>query len=113
MPIHFRYQPPSSDCGYVPVLVPSPVLMVPHPLGPAPLPCHADTRDTCLWALVAATSSEDGGKEPTPDMRAPVPCGTEGIVSTIVTIVTCLVTLSAMFVLFYAVVATPLPWKQA
>ena len=52
VPIHFRYQPPSPDSAYVAVQVPAPILMVPHPLGPASLPCHADTRDTCLWAVV-------------------------------------------------------------
>ena len=97
IPIHFRYQPPSVESAYVSVRVPAPMLLVPHPLGSASLPCHAGTRDTCPWAVVSLAAGEHDDNDNVGVVMAQIPRGLEGWLSSFVIITTCLVPLVAMF----------------
>ncbi len=59
LPIHFRYQAPSPTSRYTTVVIPTPLVLLRHPVGSASLPCHPHTRDTCLWELLAPGRGEE------------------------------------------------------
>ena len=87
LPIHFRYQSPSPNSSYTPVIIPAPLVFIPHPLGSASLPCHSHTRDTCPWALLVTRNESD-----TRSLRIEIPCGLQ---NSLVVALTTLVTLIA------------------
>ena len=91
LPVHFRYQPPSLHASYIPVVIPTPLVFMPHPLGSASLPCHPYTRDTCLWELVAFKDGDEAGAE----LALQVPCGHRGYLSHVIVAVTTCITLAA------------------
>ena len=102
IPVHFRYQPPSHNSTYTSVVVPAPLLLIPHPLGSASLPCHAHTRDTCLWELLDSEHTESQQ-----DLKALIPCGLRNFVSHLIISMTTLTTLVAAVAIICAIAAAP------
>ena len=91
-PIHFRYQPPSPNLTYIPVIIPEPMVFLAHPLGSAAFPCHPHTRDTCPWALVTDEDRERA-------LTVMIPCGLNNSVSYVVAVITVMTTLIATFII--------------
>ena len=83
LPLHFRYQPPSSDSPYKTVAVPQPIVFIltsqlPKELqhqNSLRLPCNAksNSNQLCLWTRVQLSHDEivDG------DLTAEIPQGLE------------------------------------
>lgn len=95
-PIHFRYQPPSPDSAYTPVVIPAPLVFILQPVGVASLPCHPYTRDTCLWELLTHGDQKEA------ELHAEIPCGLQNTFSYFVIGSTTLVTLASTIFIIHA-----------